>query len=152
MLIAKNYFGVDLDKKLLSEGAKIHPDVKTTHSTILEYDGPQTDWVICIQVFVNSEFEEHETIDTVEKMIDQVKINGTLIFNTSLKTQKYERDIHRLVTKSFMNVEEHRYGKISPIKKGKLSALIFWVSSLLFQILRNEKLHQKTYYVCKSKI
>ena len=146
------YYGVDIDQDLIEQGKKKYQNVNVTNSTILEYSGKKTDWVICVQVFVNSEFDESFTINTVHKMVEQVKNGGTLIFNTSAKTKKFENDILKIIMPAFKNVKVSRYGKLAPFLKNRLLAFVFGFLAFHFKSLRNEANHQKTYYLCKSKI
>ena len=83
------YTGLDPDHQLLQKGVLANPDVSWVNTDIGQFQ-PSSLYsvVICVQVFVNSEFVNDDTPSAVQKLVSFVAPGGSLFFNTSQHTIK----------------------------------------------------------------
>jgi len=146
------YTGLDPDKRLLDIGAKNNPEAKTINCGIM--DAPidlKADFVQCIQVFVNSDFDNSTAIEVTRKLVSFVKPGGVLLMNTGKQTIKFDQQIEKILKNNFDEVKVIRYGNFGFKKTSIIIAMILASAMYFFPHFRTAREYSKTYYKCTGK-
>ena len=147
-----SYIGLDPDVELLKKGKSKYPEAKTINSKILDAPDISADFVQCIQVFVNADFNNKEAKETTKKLITMVRPGGVLLMNTGKQTICYDDDIRNMLEEYFDYVTLIKYGdwgmKNAPIIISLLIASVMY----LVPWTRTFGGHAKSYFKCIGKI
>jgi hypothetical protein len=146
------YIGLDPDPAMLSAGAKQNPDAHVLKCKIL--DAPvalRADFVQCIQVLVNADFEKKETLDVVKRLIMTVNKGGVLLINTGSDTLRFDDKILYLLKNNFEEVSVIKYGSLWCKKAPLFLSILIAIFLYLFPYVRTLGGHQKTYFRCLGK-
>ena len=148
----ETYVGIDLDEKNLAKGKKNNPMAQAYKGSIL--DAPSElvgDFVHCIQVFVNADFQKDQAVAATRKLLSMVKPGGALLMNTGRKTLAYDVEIEQILSSHFERVETVPYGNWGISKLPVPLSLA--VASLMYVLpfTRTWGGHSKTYFKCDGR-
>lgn len=147
----ESYIGLDPDPVMLEKGKEKVKESITYNCTILEAPNIQADFVHCIQVFVNSDFDKKEALDVTQKLVSMINPGGVLLINTGKMTIQYDDTIREVLESAFEHVTVVRYGNVIAKDVPILFALIIALGMYLFPFVRLIGGHKKTYFRCFGK-
>lgn len=145
-----SYTGIDINADRLKSGVARYPDARSVCSPIDEIDQDlHAELVICLQAIgMNSRFEKHRIVATVESLVRMTSPKGTLIFNAELSGQQ-EATVDSLLSKEFAVVRKRRYGDLPMGLKLPLT-----LSFLCAALMRHSALirgNRRSYYHCSMR-
>lgn len=121
----QEYYGVDLDREALDKGLARHPDAKAIHAKIEEADVPPADFALCINVFGATNFQNSNSVDVVQSIIDHMAPDGVLLMTLKKKNDLYDLHEHLdLLRAAFRKVD------VMPISLGLSLSRLAWLKAL----------------------
>ena len=144
----RTYIGLDSNADLLAKGKSKNPDAEAMNCTILNAPEIVVDFVHCIQVFVNADFNKKEALDVTRKLVSMVRPGGVLLLNTGKQTIHHDPEIKALLQSSFHEVVETKYGNIGPNQVPIVFSLFIAAIMYFLPMTRVMRGHTKTYYKC----
>ena len=148
-----SYTGLEPDSALLEKGYLSNPDATCVNTTIDNFQPRYPyDVVLCVQVFVNSDFVDADTPSAVNKLISLVAPSGSLFFNTSQHTTKYEPLFVSNLRNSFKTVRHIKYSNLGIAQTNRIVSAFLGFLMILIPPLRCYPRHLKSIFICHNKL
>ena len=147
-----SYVGIDIDESQLAIGQKRCPEAKVLTCSILDVPNRiKGDFLHCIQVFVNADFENKQAVDVTRKLVSMVRKDGVLLMNTGRKTLAYDHEILEILSRHFDQVRVVRYGNWGISRQSIFLSLVVASFMYFFPFSRTWGGHSKTYFKCEGR-
>lgn len=146
------YVGIDLDEERISKGILEYPDAEGYVSTIEDFNYESgADIVLCIQVMVNTFFNEKKTEEVIRKIVNLNKSGGSLAFTIGPKNLKYEDKIDLILKSKYSTVKKRVFRKLPLL--GRFSYFFGFIGSFFPFLWKTENASIKNiYYFCSDKL
>ena len=150
---SSEYLGIDPDQSMLANGLQRYPQASVLCSNILDFQSHRLfDVVLCVQVLVNSEFIASEAPSTVKKLVSLTSTGGSLFFNTSKSTHRYQEDFDDALYSSFATVNKIEYSTLNISNASKGFSLFVALLMLLIPGFKTITAPSKILYICYNKV